>query len=102
MLEMDPTLWIWRLNVSPAEIRDEPISAERITDHPRRFLTYEGPVQNNTGRVEIRDKGTYHLRKQTENELLLELEGTILRGCFSLGRTEEPSFWILQAASETA
>ncbi|MCI0499256.1 MAG: hypothetical protein L0Y36_06210 [Planctomycetales bacterium] len=98
MLEMGNILWTWRLNTSPADIGEDPVTAERIADHPLRFLTHEGPVQNNTARVEIRDKGTYRLHKQTENELLLELEGTILRGCFSLCRTENQSLWILQAA----
>jgi len=59
MLEMDDCLWTWRLNVPPVEIKNKPISAERIHDHSLRFLTYEGPVQNNTGSVKIADKGTY-------------------------------------------
>ena len=61
MLEMDDCLWTWRLNTPPAEIKDEPIPAERIHDHPLRFLTYEGPVQNNAGQVTIADKGTYNV-----------------------------------------
>ncbi|MEN8127501.1 MAG: DNA polymerase ligase N-terminal domain-containing protein [Planctomycetota bacterium] len=86
MLEADNTLWTWRLNVPPAEMGDEPIGAERIADHRLRFLTYEGPVQSNTGQVRIADKGTY-----TENRvgtahptcLTLELHGTILNGTYT-------------------
>lgn len=58
MLEMHDYLWTWRLNVPPEKITDTPVSAEPIFDHSPRFLTYEGPVQNGTGRVKIADKGT--------------------------------------------
>ena len=84
MLEMDNTLWTWRLNVPPAEIKNKPILAERIHNHPLRFLTYEGPVQNNTGQVTIAEKGTYQIIEQTENTLRLEMNGNILKGNFTL------------------
>ena len=84
MLEMDDCLWTWRLNTPPAEIKNKPIPAERIANHPLRFLTYEGPVQNNTGSVTIADKGTYQLIKQTENTLTLEMNGNILKRNFTL------------------
>lgn len=83
MLEMDDCLWTWRLNTPPAEIKNDPIGAERIHDHPLRFLTYEGPVQNKTAQVKIADKGTYRLCEQTDNTLLLKLHGTILNGNYS-------------------
>jgi hypothetical protein len=110
MLEMDDGLWTWRLNVPPAEIKNKPIPAERIHDHPLRFLTYEGPVQNDTGNVKIVEKGTYILSKtqggiptetaepietaspgnssylnQVPSEsLIFESQGTILKGTFTL------------------
>ena len=84
MLEMEDTLWTWRLNTPPAEIGNDPISAERIGDHPKRFLTYEGPVQNNTGTVKIADKGTYALCEQSDIELTLQLHGKILNGTYTL------------------
>lgn len=70
LLEMDDCLWTWRLNTPPAEIKNQPIGAERIHDHPLRFLTYEGPVQNNTGRVTIADKGTYTIQSVIPTETL--------------------------------
>ena len=84
MLEMEDTLWTWRLNVPPAEITNEPIRSQRIGDHPKRFLTYEGPVQNNTGTVKIADKGTYQFIKQAEDILTLKINGVILNGTYTL------------------
>ena len=96
MLEMDDCLWTWRLNTPPAEIKDKPIPAERIHNHPLRFLTYEGPVQNNTGHVKIADKGAFTLCKQNNIELTLELDGNILNGTYLLSQTPNIPLWIFQ------
>jgi hypothetical protein len=100
MLETDGTLWTWRLNTPPAEIKNKPIDAERIADHPIRFLTYEGPVQSGTGRVTIADKGTYTLCEQTDNILLFELHGKILSGNCSLSKASDATLWTFQFQSE--
>lgn len=130
MLEMDDCLWTWRLNVPPTEIKNKPISAERIHDHPLRFLTYEGPVQNNTGKVKITDKGTYtqhviptgtlsnemrqcaaeepikttpqsdfSLKQPQPDCLTLKLQGTIIKGTFTLSKTHDTPLWTLQLQS---
>ena len=96
MLEMEDCLWTWRLNVPPAEIKDAAISAEPIFDHPLRFLTYEGPVQNGTARVKIIDRGPYQIIEQTRNKLLFQSQGTVLKGIFSLSKTENASLWTIQ------
>ncbi len=96
MLDMDAVLWTWRLNSPPAEIKNGPITAERIGDHPLRFLTYEGPVQNNTGQVKIADKGIYSLYEQTDNSLLIDVRGEILKGQFIFSKTER-SLWKVTA-----
>ena len=99
MLEMDDCLWTWRLNTPPADIKSEPVSAERIFDHPLRFLTYEGPVQNGTGQVTIADKGTYLLNEQVENSLLIEVQGKILKGKFTLCGTKDSPVCLLQSGN---
>ena len=96
MLQMDDVLWTWRLNIPPAEIKNEPISAKRIADHPLRFLTYEGPVQNNTGHVTIADHGPYQIIEQIENALVFKSQGTILKETFSLSKTPDTPLWTLQ------
>jgi hypothetical protein len=96
MLEMEDTLWTWRLTVPPAEIGNEPVTAERIHDHPLRFLTYEGPVQNNTGRVKITDKGTYVILEEMVNSLVVHYEGEVLEGQFRLLQASNNKQWILE------
>ena len=96
MLEMDDCLWTWRLNIPPAKIVNEPISAERIHDHPLRFLTYEGPVQNGTGHVKIADQGLYQITEQTEFSLAALFEGHIFSGTFGLCRLDEKKHWKLE------
>ena len=90
MLEMDDCLWTWRLNVPPDEIKDKPIDAERIHDHPLRFLTYEGPVQNNTGNVTITDKGTYQVKIQKTDRLEITFSGQTVSGVFELYQQNDP------------
>jgi len=89
MLEQDDILMTFRLEESPQEAARHPIEAEKIFDHPLRFLSYEGPVQQGTGRVRIVDRGTYRLDNQEEDLLVLELNGAVLRGDYTLGRTED-------------
>lgn len=96
MLEMDGTLWTWRLTVPPAEIENEPVTAERINDHPLRFLTYEGPVQNNTGNVTLADKGTFLLTEQTNISLAVAFAGKILGGTFRLCKPQAQDNWELK------
>ncbi|MHC4951154.1 MAG: DNA polymerase ligase N-terminal domain-containing protein [Planctomycetota bacterium] len=96
MLEMDDVLWTWRLNIPPVEIKNEPVSAERIADHPLRFLTYEGPVQNNTGHIKIADRGFYQITEQTEGSLVVTFEGQTLSGAYNLCLLDEKNHWELK------
>ena len=48
----------WRLAANPLATRT-PIVAQRIGDHRRDFLTYEGELTRDRGRVRRVDHGTY-------------------------------------------
>lgn len=84
MLESADSLRTWRLDTAPQDIRSLPISATSIAGHPKRFLTYEGPVQNAQGNVQIVDSGTYCPAEETSTQLKLTLAGRILKGTFVL------------------
>ncbi len=86
MLEQDGVLITFRLEDEPARSLEHEVRAVRIFDHPLRFLTYEGPVQKGTGRVRIINHGAYEYRSQSEDLLAFELNGTTLRGDFTLAR----------------
>ncbi|HSV98726.1 MAG TPA: DNA polymerase ligase N-terminal domain-containing protein [Sedimentisphaerales bacterium] len=86
MLEQDGALTTFRLEQEPAYCLTHEARAEKIFDHPLRFLTYEGPVQRETGKVRIADSGVYLRRDDRDGLLTLELNGAILRGDFVLIR----------------
>jgi hypothetical protein len=94
MLQIENTLWTWRLGHPPEHIGDTPISVERIADHPLRFLTYEGSVQNHTASVKIIDHGNFKITKQTDSEIEFEAGGKTLSGQFQL-RLEQEDIWSL-------
>lgn len=92
MLEGAGVLLTFRLAEWPGAAREHVLRAEKIFDHPLRFLTYEGPVQQGTGRVRIVDRGLCRHCRQTETQWDLHLDGDVLNGDFSLIglRTENP------------
>lgn len=95
MLEHEGVLWTWRLNSDPDTIQQTPIDAERIFDHPLRFLSYEGPVQNAAGSVRIADKGTLRMDLIEAEQIICQLDGGILKGTLGLGQVNG-SQWTLQ------
>lgn len=99
MLSMGDVLWTWRIGVPPNEISRHPISIEKIADHPLRFLTYEGPVQNNTAAVQIADSGDYRFVHRDKKTLDIELNGTILYGRFLISHLRD-IHWTIQQIAE--
>ncbi len=93
MLENEGVLWTWRLDIPPSDIH-HPVSAERIFDHPLKFLSYEGPVQNGTARVKRCDKGLLQYRQITSSAIACQLNGNLLKGAFVLQMEKAPR-WIL-------
>jgi hypothetical protein len=89
MLEQDDVLATFRLEQEPAYCLTHDVRAEKIFDHPLRFLTYEGPVQKGTGNVKIADSGAYLRRDDRDDLLTLELNGAVLRGDFVLIRLND-------------
>ena len=94
MLEQGDALTTFRLEEPPQQATRHPVEAVKIFDHPLRFLSYEGPVQQGTGDVRIIDRGTYRLDNQEENLLILEFSGAVLRGNYTLERIEN-TIWRL-------
>ena len=87
MLESADCLQTWRVNTPPDQIADEPTPAIKILNHSKKYLTYEGPVQNGTGNVAIVDKGGFALFNECKGKLEFELTGKILTGAFALTQT---------------
>jgi hypothetical protein len=94
MLQIENTLWTWRLHHPPEHIQDTPTAVEKIADHPLRFLTYEGPVQNDTATVKIEDHGSFKLINHTTTDIEFEANGQTLAGRFQL-HCEQDDIWNL-------
>lgn len=92
MLEQDGVLATFRLEHEPAHCLTHEVRAEKIFDHPTRFLAYEGPVQKGTGKVRIADSGVYRPCDPREDSLTLELNGSVLKGRFALIRLNDPEW----------
>ncbi len=87
MLEYGPVLKTFRLNRPPTDLEQGPTQAEPIFDHEKRFLTYQGPVNQGLGRVTIEEHGTYQSHQQSESRWEFTLKGVFLQGHFALIKT---------------
>lgn len=87
------------MNQPPDAVGSNPLPLKRIQDHPLRFLTYEGPVQNKTGRVQIAEHGRFEIIEQTPTLLAVRFDGIHLKGRFLLRQTNEPDGWSLTSDS---
>jgi hypothetical protein len=67
---------------------------EKIFDHDRKFLDYEGPVNKGLGSVKSCDAGIYEVARISSNALALILEGSIMAGIFSL--YFEQGRWVIE------
>ena len=112
MLEQDDVLATFRLHEPPGQSARgglvHAVRAERIVDHPMRFLWYEGPVQNGAGRVRIVDRGTWSAADTTQasasggpeaDAIHLVFDGAILHGAFALTRITEAEWRFERSAS---
>jgi len=88
MIESEGVLRTWRMACPPDQVGDTPLPLTKIADHPLRFLTYEGPVQNKTGSVRIADSGRVEINAHINQSLTMDFEGKHLQGQFELTCTE--------------
>lgn len=84
MLEVSGVLQTYRLELPPEKLPQQLNTAVKISDHPLKFLTYEGSVDTGSGNVEIADSGTYRLLNGCKDRQELQLDGKILKGKFTL------------------
>lgn len=92
MLEQGDHLSTWALAVEPSAGCESP--AEKLPDHRRLYLDYEGPVSNDRGTVTRWDQGTYRLVSASDDGWVVELSGERLIGRATLNRQHD-HFWIV-------
>ena len=89
MVQNGDLLKTWRLDKGPGQLKNAPAKAEKIFDHPLKFLTYEGKVNEGKGSVKIADKGICEITTQSDGKIEMELAGEILKGEFIMTRITE-------------
>ena len=65
------------------------ITLERIADHRRDYLTYEGPLTGDRGNVSRVDTGTIVARRWTDADALLDVRMAHFTGTVRLEKGEE-------------
>jgi len=82
MLEVEETLLTWQL--VPESLNDllagRKATARQIQDHRKKYLTYEGPVSCDRGRVDLFDNGEYRVMKKTRNNTEYFFSGEKITG----------------------
>lgn len=96
MLDLGETLATWKLTGNPLATMPPaeptaPIHAQRIADHRRAYLTYEGPISGDRGHVRQIESGDCRWSLVKGEEWLVELQGSILRARVRLPAGESPA-----------
>jgi hypothetical protein len=94
MFEHDAALRTWAIECAPDSTGPQP--AERLDDHRLAYLEYEGPVSRDRGTVVRWDEGMYHITREDQSLLELQLYGAKLVGSATLkrvGSAASPQSW---------
>ncbi|NMC20225.1 MAG: hypothetical protein GYA33_07360 [Thermogutta sp.] len=101
LLETAGLLSAWAISRPP----DEPgeIPAERLPDHRRLYLEYEGPISGDRGTVTRWDAGEYRIQRRREGLLEFHVFGQRRRGVVRLTRSQSaPEKWSFRYFPEPA
>lgn len=90
MIEHSDTLLTWQFQKIDII---KSIQCRKIHDHRLEYLTFEGPVSKNRGKVTIWDKGTYNFIKNNYDELEIEFFGEKIQDIYTLTKIEN-DIWI--------
>ena len=92
MLDIGSVLATWQvtgelLHIGPSGWQVGPVDrlpSQRIADHRKLYLEYEGPISGGRGTVIRHDQGYFTIITQNDNEWIVQLDGTILHGIYCL------------------
>ena len=92
MIESGDKLKTWRLDNPPEKLATEKTKATPIFDHDKKFLTYQGAVNNGKGTVEIVDEGTCSIESANGKIIKIAFVGKILNNQFNL--LQQNDYWL--------
>jgi len=96
-LEMDGVLKSWAVPKEPPTSPGIRRLVVQVEDHPLDYANFEGIIpegEYGAGEVEIWDKGTYKLIDRKENKLVININGSNLRGTYVLVRFKADKNWL--------
>jgi DNA ligase D-like protein (predicted 3'-phosphoesterase) len=88
-LEMDGVLKSWAVPKGPPAVAGVKRLAVQVEDHPLEYSNFEGIIPEGgygAGKVEIWDRGYYHLKEINRDLMMFELQGEKLKGRYALVR----------------
>lgn len=92
MLERAGVLATWALAEPPDAA--PVVAATPLPDHRLAYLDHQGPISGDRGSVIRWDRGTYRCQRWEAEEVVVAVEGEILRGAITLRRSPEaPTPW---------
>ncbi len=106
MLEHEEALWTWSCYRHHMPQSVSTISFERLQDHRKAYLTYEGPVSGGRGTVRKVDTGTYRLDERNPGRCLAgQFFGQTWAFSFELTCTEQTGprdhpLWLLRRTTD--
>jgi len=86
-LERNGVLKSWAVPKEPPVHKGVKRLAVETEDHPVEYADFEGVIpegEYGAGTVEIWDKGTYETEKWVENQIIIRINGTRLKGRYCL------------------
>jgi len=102
-LELDGVLKSWAVPRGPPEEPGIRRLAVEVEDHPVDYITFEGTIpagEYGAGTVEIWDKGSFKLKRRTEDIYEFWLKGRRLKGKYNLIRFKEKNWLIFKSKTE--
>jgi len=103
-LELDGVLKSWAVPRGPPEEPGIRRLAVEVEDHPVDYISFKGTIpkgEYGAGTVKIWDKGTFTLKRRTEDTYEFWLRGKRLNGKYALIRFKQKNWLILKTKSET-
>jgi hypothetical protein len=97
MIDSSDHLATWKCLSPPEQTGPVGQVCERLPDHRRLYLEYEGPISRDRGTVRRHDRGTCVVLEQTPDRWLIDFSGTHLHGRGELlHRPDHPQSWDLR------
>jgi DNA ligase D-like protein (predicted 3'-phosphoesterase) len=103
-LELDGTLKSWAVPRGPPEEPGIRRLAVQVEDHPVDYISFEGSIpkgEYGAGTVKIWDKGSFKLKRRSDDIYEFWLKGERLNGKYTLVRFKDKNWLMLKSKPES-